>query len=199
MTKAIEGRPRPPARPLAAIVVGAPVPPFRSRDNAAAPRRPGLRFALVMACFGLALLALYRSPRFYGALAPLDPVVARATAALVGASGLAVERRGAVLAHPGGFSYEIYYRCTGLVVAAFLAAGLAAFPGRRRAKLVGALIGAALILALNFGRLVALYWIGVRHPGAFDFAHRVVGEAGMLAAVFAYWVVWLRVPLSAGR
>jgi exosortase/archaeosortase family protein len=158
-----------------------------------------------MAAFGLALLALYRSPRLHGLLAPLDAPTARVTAALVGASGLEVERRGAVLAHPGGFSYEIYYRCTGLVVAACLAAGLAALPGRaggaggRRAKLLAVVVGAALVLALNFGRLAGLYWIGVRHPGAFDFAHRVVGEAGMLAAVGVYWLVWLRSPLSTGR
>ncbi len=154
--------------------------------------RSAVRFTLALIGFGLALAVLYRSPRLYGALAPLDPVVARATASLVSAGGMAVERHGAVLAHPDGFRYEIYYRCTGLLVAAFLVAGLAALPGRPRAKLLAALAGAALVAALNFGRLVALYWIGVHHPAAFDFAHRVVGEAGMIAAVVAFWGWWLR-------
>ena len=103
-----------------------------------------------------------------------------------------MHRQGAVLSHPGGFSYEIYYRCTGWIVAAFLAAGLIALPGGRRAKAWGMAIGASMVMTLNFARLVALFWIGVRLPQAFAFAHEVVGQAGMLLAVLAFWLAWLR-------
>lgn len=173
-------------RPIAA---GAPAPRGRSIT---------LRFGVTMVLFGAALAGLYSSPALHGLLAPLDPLTAAATAGLIDWTGLEVHRQGAVLSHPGGFSYEIYYRCTGWIVAAFLAAGLIALPGGGRAKAWGMAIGAALVMALNTVRLVALFWVGVRLPAAFDFAHGVMGEAGMLLAVLVFWVAWLRRTESRG-
>ncbi len=150
------------------------------------------RFGLAMAVFAAAFLGLDRNPALGHRLAPLDSLTAEAAAHLIDWTGLEVHRQGAVLSHPGGFSYEIYYRCTGLVVVAFLAAGLLALPGGRRAKAWGLALGASMVTALNLLRLTALFWIGVRLPPVFDFAHRAVGEAAMLLAVLAFWMVWFR-------
>jgi exosortase/archaeosortase family protein len=145
-----------------------------------------------MALFPLGLAGLYRSPALIAALEPLDLATARLTAGVLSGLGVAVERTGPVLSHPGGFSYEIYYRCTGLVVAALMAAGIAALPGRSRAKAVGIAIGALLVAGVNLARLVGLFVIGVEAPWAFDFAHRVAGEALMLGTIFAVWIGWMR-------
>lgn len=150
-----------------------------------------LRFALAMALFGAVLAGLYRSPALIAALEPLDLATARLTAGVLSGLGVAVERTGTVLAHPEGFRYEIYYRCSGLIVAALMAAGIAALPGRTRAKAVAIAIGALLVAGVNLARLVGLFVIGVEAPWAFDFAHRVAGEALMLGTVFAIWIGWM--------
>jgi len=144
-----------------------------------------------MALFGAGLAGLYRSPALIAVLEPLDLATARLTAGALSSLGVAVERTGTVLAHPGGFRYEIYYRCTGLILAALLAAGICALPGRARAKARGIALGVLLIAGVNLARLAGLFVIGVEAPWAFDLAHRVAGEALMLGTVFAVWIAWM--------
>lgn len=150
------------------------------------------RFVLVVGGTWLALLPLYRSPRLFDTLAPLELLTARATAALVSICGMEVERVGAVLRHPAGFAYEIYYACTGLFLAAVLVAGLFALPGKGRAKLGLAVLGVAALFALNLVRLMSLFYIGVHHRPIFDFAHEVAWEALMLGLVLLFWLACLR-------
>ena len=165
----------------------------RSAMSASVRRpRPHWRFTLAAAATWLALVPLYRSPRLTGALAPFERLTARLTAALVDVCGMEVERSGTVLRHPAGFAYEIYYACTGLFLAAVLVAGLLALPGPRRRKSAAALLGVAGVFALNQARLVSLFYLGVRRPAVFDFAHEVVWEGLMLGAVLWFWSAWWR-------
>lgn len=96
-----------------------------------------------------------------------------------------------MLAHPSGFAYEVYHRCTGVPVVALLATGLLALPRGRRRKLPGIACGAVLVLAVNLLRLVSLFHLGVRLPRVFDFAHSVVWEGGMILLVVGFWLLWL--------
>ena len=105
-----------------------------SLERIGAGRAVQRAFLLAMAVYGLALWGLWQSP-LIAALATLELRTAEVTAALLDQLGLEVQRRGTVLSHPAGFSYEIYYPCTGLTVAGFLLAGLLALPGSRRSKL----------------------------------------------------------------
>ncbi len=153
-----------------------------------------MRFAATLVLFGLAVAGFYRSPRLYGMLEPSELWTARITEKVLAVSGIEVERLGTILAHPAGFRYEIYYRCTGWVVAAFLLAGLFALPGGWRSKLWAAPLGVLLILAVNFIRLVSLFYIGVHYPGAFHFAHSVLWESGMILLAVLFWVPWMKSP-----
>lgn len=147
---------------------------------------------LTLLGFVVALTVFYSRPELHRVLDPVERATARATEALVAATGLEVERRGTVLRHPEGFACEIYHRCTGIPVAALLAAGLWALPGSRRSRIAGAALGTALILAVNLARLVHVYSLGVRRPEAFAAAHGIYWETAMVLLVVAFWAVWTR-------
>lgn len=152
----------------------------------------GLRFGLAMCASLLILVVLQQSPGIIRAMAPLDVVTARITAAVLQLSGMPVHQEAAVLSHPAGFSYKIYYNCTGLIAAGFLSAGLLVLPLRMTARLMQVLSGAALVLALNQVRLVSLFYIGVRYPQVFGFFHTVLWNAGMLVFMLGFWLRVLR-------
>lgn len=156
-----------------------------------------IRFALILSAFVLVAALTHRDPLLTRALAPVDLLTARATAAVLDWCAMEVKRDFAVLSHPSGFGYEIYYRCTGLVPAAFLAVGIFAFPTRLRPKLTAIVIGVPLVLLLNLIRLATLFYIGVRHPNAFYLAHAVVWEGLLLLFIVAFWLCWMRLaPLT---
>ncbi len=151
-----------------------------------------LRFALILGAFVLVAALTHRDPLLTRALAPVDLLTAQATAAVLDWCGMDVKRDLAVLSHPDGFGYEIYYRCTGLLPAAFLAVGIFAFPTRLRPKLKAVAIGVPLVLFLNLIRLASLFYIGVRHPNAFYLAHTVVWEGLLLLFIIGFWLWWIR-------
>jgi exosortase/archaeosortase family protein len=154
--------------------------------------KPGLRFGLAMGACLLMLVVFQHSPGAIRALAPLDGFTAGITAAVLHLSGMPVHREAGVLSYPAGFSYHIGYKCTGLIAAGFLSAGLLVLPGRWRARLLQVLLGAALVLALNVVRLVSLFYIGVSYPQMFGLFHTVLWNAGMLVFMLGFWLQALR-------
>ncbi len=152
----------------------------------------GVRFALILAIFVLGAILTHRNPLLIRALAPFDRLTAQATAAVLSWHGIEVNREDAILSHPTGFGYEIYYRCTGLLPAAFLAVGVFAFPTHLRPKLVGIAIGIPLVFSLNLLRLASLFYIGVWHPNLFDLAHTVIWESLLLLSIVGFWLWWMR-------
>ncbi len=162
-------------------------------------RGPGVRFVLILVIFVLLVLLTHRKPVLMRALAPFDLFTARLTAVVLDWGGVEVKRESAVLSHPAGFGYKIYYHCTGLVPAGLLAVGILAFPTRLRPKLVGMTIGVPLVLFLNLIRLVSLFYIGVNHPHAFNVAHTVVWEGVLLSFIVGFWLWWLRWVCAHGK
>jgi exosortase/archaeosortase family protein len=143
----------------------------------------------VMVALGLAVVLL--SPREpVPMLGQADVPVAAATAALVRAAGLDVERQGPVLRHPGGFAMEVYWRCTGLIPAAFLASVVFTCPSPLAWRLVGALVGGCFILLLNLSRLSSLFAVGAFRPRSFAWAHDL-GELSIVLSVPFAWLLWL--------
>jgi exosortase H (IPTLxxWG-CTERM-specific) len=151
-----------------------------------------LRFGLVVGALLALVLLTPRAPVLTGAMAPLDRLTARATAPLVRACGLEVAREGAVLSHPSGFAFEVYWRCTGLLPSLFLAAVILASPAGPRKKAVGIAAGVSVVLAVNLVRLAHLFYLGVRHRPVFDLAHAVVWEAAGVLLVLGLWLGWMR-------
>ncbi len=155
-------------------------------------RHLNLRFAVVMAVFAGVVLLTYREDMLGPLLAPLTTLTARMTLALLHWGGMEAARVTTVLSHPGGFAYEIYYRCTGFLPVAFLTASILASPGPLRRKCVGLAVGVPILIGLNLARLAHLFYLGVHNPAAFELAHTVVWEGFLILAIFGIWLGWTR-------
>ncbi|MFQ5846366.1 MAG: exosortase H [Candidatus Methylomirabilales bacterium] len=155
-------------------------------------RQLNLRFAAVMVGFVGVVLLTYREDILGPILAPLTTWTAQATLVLLHWAGMEAARAGTLIAHPDGFVYEIYYRCTGFLPVAFLTTSILAYPGPLRRKFVGLAVGVPLLIALNLARLVHLFYIGVHHRAAFDQAHAIVWEGILILTIIGLWLGWIR-------
>lgn len=155
-------------------------------------RQLNLRFATVMVGFVGVVWLTYREDMLGSVLAPLATVTAQTMLALLHWLGMEAVGVTTVISHPDGFAYEIYYRCTGFLPAAFLTAAILAYPGPLRRKFVGLAVGIPLLFALNLIRLVHLFYIGVYNPAAFELAHTVLWEGIVIMAILGLWVGWTK-------
>ncbi len=149
------------------------------------------RLALGLAGVIAALLLLEQASELQRLLEPVNLGLARATEWLIQRLELPVARQGAILTHPDGFSYRITTVCSGLRPAVLITVTLLMVPATWSSRLTGVCIALAGIEALNLGRLVHLYWVGVVDPDAFFMAHRVIWNIAAIAAVVGFLGVWL--------
>jgi exosortase/archaeosortase family protein len=152
--------------------------------------RLNLRLVLSLAVFVAFVLLAFRDEVMGPALVPLRTLTAQATLGLIHWAGMEAIREASAIYHPGGFAYEISRGCLGLVPVGVLAVSVLAHPGSLRPKLTGLALGVPLLVGLNLVRLVHLFYLGVRQPGLFHFAHQVVWQAVIVAAVFVLWLGW---------
>ena len=150
------------------------------------------RFSLVIFTFVAIVFVIYRDGVLGPLLAPVTVFTAQATLALLHVLGIEAARFGTVISHPGGFAYDIHYRCTGVLPVAFLVVSILAYPRPLPPRLVGVAIGVPLLIALNFVRLVHLFQVGVQHPAAYHLLHKVLWEGVIVAAVLGLWLSWRR-------
>lgn len=150
----------------------------------------GRRLPLALAVFTAAVLLVYRDSVLGEVLLGLEGLTARAAHSLIVATGVDAVRHGTIIAESGGFAYEIYYRCTGILPACLLSVFILASPGRFRLKLLGLLLGVPLVFALNLIRLTHLFHVGVNSPHLFHLSHRYLWESAMMGLVLAFWLLW---------
>ena len=150
------------------------------------------RFALVMLGFAGLVWLTYRGAVLGELLAPMTTLTAKTTVTLLNWLGMEADRSLSVISHPGGFAYEIYFRCTGILPAAFLTVSILGYPGALRQKLCALAVGVPILIAINQVRLIRLFYIGVHNSAAFDTAHAIVWEALIVIAIIGLWVGWTR-------
>jgi exosortase/archaeosortase family protein len=156
------------------------------------PRQLNFRFAAVLLAFTGLVWLTYREAVLGAMIVPLTELTAQIATALIDLCGMEAVRSLTVISHPDGFAYEIYYRCTGILPAAFLAVAILAYPGALRQKWCAVAMGVPLLMALNLIRLVRLFHIGVYHTAAFDAAHAGVWRALIIFAIAGLWLGWTR-------
>jgi exosortase/archaeosortase family protein len=154
------------------------------------------RLALCLAALGALTFLGYRESVLGPPLAGLCALTARAVLVALQMLGVPATLDGTILSHPGGFTCEIYYRCTGFLPVVCLTVAIWASRGRGLRKLAGIALGVPLLLALNLLRVVHVFLVGVTRPDLFELVHGVVWEAAIVAAVIGFWWLWLRVPRS---
>ncbi len=151
------------------------------------------RLALGLAGVIGVLVLLEQAPELQRPFEPVNLALAWATELLLQHVDVPVARQGAILMHPDGFSYRITYVCSGFRPAALIAVTLLMVPATWFSRLTGMCIALAGIEALNLGRLVHLYWVGVVDPDAFFMAHRVTWNIVAIAAVLGFLALWIGV------
>jgi exosortase/archaeosortase family protein len=153
-------------------------------------KNTGGRFILTVVALVGTFLIVYRDDLLGQFLSPWVGLTARMTLAVLHLLGIEAVRVVSQIHHPGGFAYEIYYRCTGVLPVAILTSCITAFPASWRCKGIGLASGVPLLIALNLVRLVHLFYLGAHAPAAFDLAHRVVWEAVLISATVLIWWLW---------
>lgn len=98
---------------------------------------------------------------------------------------------GSKLRAPGG-GINVLNGCEGTDVLFLLVAGLLISPLSWRARLAGALVGAALVFALNQVRVVALFYAFRADRELFGLLHGVVTPVVLIAAIAIFYMIWLR-------
>ena len=155
------------------------------------------RLAMGLAGVVGVLLVMELAPGLQRLLEPVNLLLAQTVETLLVRMDMAVTRTGTVLMHPDGFGYRIDYVCSGFRPAALIAITILVVRATRAQRIVGILMALVGIEAINVGRLVHLYWLGVHWPEAFPVAHEVVWNVLAVVAVLAYLGAWL--ALSGSR
>jgi exosortase/archaeosortase family protein len=154
--------------------------------------RPTSHFLLKVVAFMGIFLLVYRQDLVGRLLGPWVGLTARMTVALLHLMGVEALRAGGQIHHPGGFAYEIYYRCTAVLPAALLAALTFASTATLARQVIGVALGVSVLIVLNLVRLVHLFLLGVYRPGLFEVTHSVVWELFLIMATLGLWWMWSR-------
>jgi len=154
--------------------------------------RPTAHYLLKVAAFMSVFLLVYRQDLIGRLLGPWVELTARITVALLHFLGVEALRAGGQVHHPGGFAYEIYYRCTAVLPAALLAALTFASTASLGRQVIGMALGVCVLIALNLVRLVHLFLLGVYRPALFEVTHGVVWELILIMATLGLWWMWSR-------
>ena len=158
--------------------------------------RPNSRFIAVVLTLAGTVALTYRDDLLGRFLAPLEVLTAQATVALLHLLDIEAVRIASQIHHSGGFAYEIYYRCTGVLPIAILAICILAYPAAWRRKVIGLIVGILILLVLNLVRLIHLFYVGIHAPIAFDFMHGFLWQAIIVLATLGLWWGW---SIWAGR
>jgi exosortase H (IPTLxxWG-CTERM-specific) len=88
------------------------------------------------------------------------------------------------------FSLAISRGCDAMDPIVLFIGAAVAFPVSWRRKLAGIGAGIGLLLALNFIRILSLYYVGVYRPASFETAHVAVWQALFVLATVMLWAFW---------
>ena len=90
----------------------------------------------------------------------------------------------------GKFRVDVSPACSGAVPSMIYLSAVFAYPAGRRAKLIGALLGMAVIGGVNLIRVVVLFLIGLFYNQYFHDTHVYVAQALVVAIAVATWLFW---------
>ncbi len=171
------------------------MPAAEGEETQPAPRRgldPWVRFTLLFA-----LLALGSELLYYGWVlgSPALEIYLHWIAAVSGWFIAFFDPQASVSGSQIGsafFIVDIAPECDAVQLSALLAAAIVAFPAPWRARALGLVAGLAFLQAVNFTRIVSLYYVG----GAFERHFHVAHERGwpglLIALTVGTWLVWAR-------
>ncbi len=120
---------------------------------------------------------------------PFSVMQTRAAAVVLRAAHQDVHASGTLLAQKA-YAVDVKNGCNGIEALALLVVAIGAFPAPWRARLLGIVVGAVLLIGVNIVRIVSLFVILRDYPKAFEFSHIVVWQVVLFLLVVAFFVKW---------
>jgi exosortase H (IPTLxxWG-CTERM-specific) len=152
-------------------------------------QRDGIRFCVLFAVFtGLAFAILYAGQNLF--VVPLNRHLAWMTEKVLRLVGVAATSSGAIVTM-GSFAVEIRNNCNAIYEVGLYAAAVWAYPASWRDRLIGTLIGAAVLYVVNFLRIMTLLAVGLLHREWFEATHLYAWQAVFLLVVGTCWIAWV--------
>lgn len=167
-------------------------------------RPPSLRKSLIRVylVFGLCLLVIFTitmiRPVYFGVVIPFNEFLAWSTAGmlrLLGSEGVVAQGTG--VSSPG-FGFTVAEGCNGIYALAIVLAGIIAFPSHWKPKLAGLIMATVFVMALNYLRLLTLWYAGNSFAWLFDTIHLYVWEFVIIALGAGFWYFWYEKFVKAG-
>ncbi len=123
-------------------------------------------------------------------IGPYTGWLAGLATAIIGILGVEAQSYGSII-QQAGFAVDIKRGCDGVVASILLISACLAYPFSWKNRLLGTLIGYALIFTLNMVRIVGLFLIGLGGSDQlFDFFHTYVSQFAVIAVTMVFWIYW---------
>lgn len=173
--------------------------PRKSRAAAKLPASPAPRNRQMLRF--LVLFPILLAVGFALLLGPvLRPFIDALTRGLVELSAVSIRIfGGSAIAHQvtlqnpvNGFAVEVLDGCNGDNVMVLLWAAILAYPASWLDKGKGLLAGTIILQAINFVRIVTLFYLGQYNRQWFDFAHLYVWESLFVLFTLTIFWIWVR-------
>lgn len=167
-----------------------PAPPAKPwRD-----RNPAIEFAVtfaVLAIVGTLLLMNSFVVQYF--VEPLTQGLVQASAEVTRLTGAEVSVRESVLAFVGSpGAVEVADGCNAVQVCMLLMCGILAFPAPLLSRVIGIVVGIAIVQLINIVRIVTLLYLSGHAPDLFDFFHLYVWDAFIVIDAVVAFLVWTR-------
>ena len=144
---------------------------------------------------GLAALAAWGLDRVEAAqrlaeivLLPLERLHASAVVWLLHAGAVLDAHVDGHVVRSARFAYTIDPGCLGLPLIALLLVAVATSGATRRRRLWGSVAAIVVLVAVNLGRLVHLFHVGMHAPERFAWAHEVMWPVILVATTVLFWL-----------
>ena len=150
-------------------------------------------FLILLAAFEFALLIDVVDR---GAVVPFTQSIATVSGAIIRTAEPGTKVSGTTITAPC-FAVDIRNGCNGLEATLFVLAAVLAFPATWVRKIIGVVIGGAVIQVANLIRVVTLFLIGCRHRAWFDTFHLAVWQTLIFGLAIGFFVLWSRRSVQA--
>lgn len=114
---------------------------------------------------------------------------ARSTGIVLNLMGFGASVDGTIL-RTSDFAANIVTECTAVGPLIVFLGAIVAYPATLRAKTIGAILGIVVLMGVNLGRIVSLFWIGTSYPQYLDLAHLLVWQTAIIVLAIVLWLFW---------
>ena len=121
---------------------------------------------------------------------PYTEFIAALSSGILDLLDIPAEAQGTLIRH-GRFAVDIRRGCDGVVATILLVSACLAYPLAWKDRVLGTLLGYALIFTANLIRIVILFVAGLKGSAqTFDFLHTYVSQFVVIALTMVFWIFW---------